>query len=276
MQSANISKPAFELKGTPFTLPVLHLFESNMEAVYAQLEKKVKQAPTFFHNAPLVINLHPLDDAGQIDFVGLISILRGYRFIPVGISGGTKQQQATANAMELAILTTVGIGANVQQTAAEKEPVKEPVQTVHETDEPEKDAQVAQQQEQKKEAPDSCPKADTSESGNESAPAHLVSSPVRSGQRVIAPQGDLIVTTTVSSGAEIMAAGNIHVYGTLRGRALAGIEGDKNARIFCQHLEADLVSIAGIYQINDDFPDELRNTPVQVQIQNSEMHITTI
>lgn len=267
MQSTNTSKPAFELKGTPFTLPVLHLFESNMDAVYAQLEKKVKQAPTFFHNAPIVINLHQLDDADQIDFVGLISILRGHRFIPVGITGGTEQQQMTANAMELAILTSVGIGAKSQQTTAEKEPDKKPAQTVHRTDEPEKDNQTAQQQEQREGA---------SEPGREAVPTQLISSPVRSGQRVIAPHGDLIVTTTVSPGAEIMAAGNIHVYGMLRGRALAGIEGDENAQIFCQHLEADLVSIAGIYRINDDFPEKLRNNPVQVQIQGSELLITSL
>lgn len=267
MQSTNTSKLAFELKGTPFTLPVLHLFESDMDAVYAQLEKKVKQAPTFFQNAPIVINFHQLDDADKIDFVGLVNTLRWHRFIPVGITGGTEQQQITANAMDLAILTSVGIGAKSQQTAAEKEPDKKPAQTVHRTDEPEKDNQTAQQQEQKE---------GEFESRRKVAPAQLISSPVRSGQRVVAPHGDLIVTSAVNSGAEVLAAGNIHVYGMLRGRALAGIEGDENAQIFCQHLEADLVSVAGIYRINDNFPEELRNNPAQVQIQGSELLITSL
>lgn len=267
MQSTNTSKPAFELKGTPFTLPVLHLFESNMDAVYAQLEKKAKQAPTFFHNAPIVINFHQLDDAGQIDLVGLVSTLRGHRFIPVGITGGTEQQQMTANAMELAILTSVGIGAKSQQTVAEKEPDKEPEQTVPQTDESEKDNQAAQQEKQS---------AGESDSRRQATATKLIRSPVRSGQRIIAPHGDLIVTSTVNSGAEIMAAGNIHVYGILRGRALAGIEGDENAQIFCQHLEADLVSIAGIYRISDDIPEELRNNPAQIQIQGGELLITSL
>jgi septum site-determining protein MinC len=173
----------------------------------------------------------------------------------------------TANAMELALLTSVGMSAKSQQTATEKDPGKEPTQTAHKTDESEKDNQAAPQQEQS---------AGESDSRKKAAPTLLISSPVRSGQRIIAPHGDMIVTTTVNSGAEILAAGNIHVYGTLRGRALAGIEGDENAKIFCQHLEADLVSIAGIYRINDDFPEELRDKPVQIQIRGSDLLITSL
>ena len=75
--------------------------------------------------------------------------------------------------------------------------------------------------------------------------------PIRSGMQVYAKETDLIITNSVSIGAEIMADGNIHVYGALRGRALAGMKGDKNARIFCQSLEAELVSIAGFYCLRD-------------------------
>lgn len=80
----------------------------------------------------------------------------------------------------------------------------------------------------------------------------LHTSQVRSGQQVISQNADLIVTTSVSSGAELLAQGNIHVYGTLRGRALAGITGNKDARVFCSSLDAELVSIAGIYQLRDN------------------------
>ncbi len=81
--------------------------------------------------------------------------------------------------------------------------------------------------------------------------AKLVTSPVRSGQQVVGISSDLIITSSVSHGAELLADGNIHVYGALRGRALAGISGDTSARIFCHSLEAELVSIAGFYQISD-------------------------
>ena len=79
----------------------------------------------------------------------------------------------------------------------------------------------------------------------------LLTTPVRSGQQVVSKGGDLVITAAVSHGAELLADGNIHVYGALRGRALAGIAGDKLARIFCQSLEAELVSIAGCYRLSD-------------------------
>lgn len=98
-------------------------------------------------------------------------------------------------------------------------------------------------------------KALVEESAHEPAPlltsSKMLTTPVRSGQQVVSKGGDLIITASVSHGAELLADGNIHVYGVLRGRALAGISGDKNARIFCQALEAELVSIAGFYRLSD-------------------------
>ena len=80
----------------------------------------------------------------------------------------------------------------------------------------------------------------------------LITQPVRSGQQIYAQNSDLVVLASVSAGAELLADGNIHVYGTLRGRALAGVSGNDQARIFCLKLEAELVSIAGIYKLRDD------------------------
>ena len=80
----------------------------------------------------------------------------------------------------------------------------------------------------------------------------VITTPVRSGQQVYAKGGDLIIIAPVSPGAEVLADGNIHIYGPLRGRALAGVSGDKSARIFCQSLEAELISIAGNYKVNED------------------------
>lgn len=80
----------------------------------------------------------------------------------------------------------------------------------------------------------------------------LITQPIRSGQQVYAQGADLIVHAPVSQGAELIADGNIHVYGPLRGRALAGVSGNKNARIYCQKLEAELVSVAGHYSVSED------------------------
>ena len=90
--------------------------------------------------------------------------------------------------------------------------------------------------------------------------------PVRSGQRIYAPQCDLIVTSHVSAGAELIADGNIHVYGMMRGRALAGASGDREAQIFCTHLTAELVSIAGVYWLSDKIPAEFYGKAARLQL----------
>ena len=99
----------------------------------------------------------------------------------------------------------------------------------------------------------------------------LLTTPVRSGQQIVSKGGDLVITATVSHGAELLADGNIHVYGALRGRALAGIAGDKQARIFCQSLEAELVAIAGYYRLSDSL--ECKNGPCQIYLQDDHIQI---
>jgi septum site-determining protein MinC len=94
---------------------------------------------------------------------------------------------------------------------------------------------------------------------------------VRSGQQFVAKGGDLIVTSSVSHGAELLADGSIHIYGALRGRALAGLSGDVDARIFCHSLEAELVSIAGYYRLSDAI--EPVNAPCQIFLVGEQIHI---
>lgn len=108
----------------------------------------------------------------------------------------------------------------------------------------------------------------------DSAKTKLLTTPVRSGQQVVAKGADLIVTSSVSHGAELLADGNIHVYGALRGRALAGISGDHEARIFCQSLEAELVSIAGFYRLSDAI--EPINGPCQIYLVDEHIVIESL
>lgn len=103
-------------------------------------------------------------------------------------------------------------------------------------------------------------------------PARIVSQPVRSGQQVYAPS-DLVLLAPVSAGAEVLADGCIHVYGPLRGRALAGIRGDEAARIFCQALYAELVSVAGHYRILDDLDPGLKGKPAQIYLDGEQLII---
>jgi len=102
----------------------------------------------------------------------------------------------------------------------------------------------------------------------------IVSEPVRSGTQIYARGSDLVVTAAVSPGAELVADGNIHVYGVLRGRALAGAGGDTAARIFCTRLEAELVSIAGRYLVSEQLPADVQSTPVQIALVDDQLTIT--
>jgi septum site-determining protein MinC len=100
------------------------------------------------------------------------------------------------------------------------------------------------------------------------ASTKIITEPVRAGQQVYAKNGDLIALAQVQPGAELMADGNIHIYSSLRGRAHAGVGGDANARIFCRSMEAQLISIGGIYLVNDEIEQEFLGQPVQIGCQN--------
>ncbi|WP_316395487.1 septum site-determining protein MinC [Bradyrhizobium sp. 33ap4] len=107
-------------------------------------------------------------------------------------------------------------------------------------------------------------------------PSLLLESPVRSGQSIVFAEGDVTVLGSVGSGAEIVAGGSIHVYGTLRGRAMAGINGNSAARIFCQRIEAELLAIDGYYQTAEEIADSLRNRPAQAWLEGEMLRITPL
>jgi septum site-determining protein MinC len=104
----------------------------------------------------------------------------------------------------------------------------------------------------------------------------LLENPVRSGQTIIFPEGDVTILGSVSSGAEVVAGGSIHVYGALRGRAMAGVNGHASARIYCQKIEAELLAIDGFYQTADDIDAALRGKPAQAWLQGNTMRITAL
>ena len=111
----------------------------------------------------------------------------------------------------------------------------------------------------------------------EKAPTSLLlENPVRSGQTIIFPEGDVTILGSVSSGAEVVAGGSIHVYGALRGRAMAGVNGHSSARIYCQKIEAELLAIDGFYQTADDIDATLRGKPAQAWLQGNTMRITAL
>lgn len=111
------------------------------------------------------------------------------------------------------------------------------------------------------------------ETDNNKPSVEVVDRPVRSGQQVYFPDGDVVVLQHTSAGSEILAGGSVHVYGSLRGRVLAGINGDTSARIFCQKLEAELVAIAGNYRLLDEMDTELKGQPAMVWLDGEKLKI---
>ncbi len=241
---------AFELKADTFTLPVIRLLALDMDDIAAQLEAKVAQAPTFFLHTPVVVDLAALSEAdAEVGFPQLVGLLRGLGMIPVGVRGGSSAQQEAAKAMELAILGDTlrpkrrDVGP---QLAAEHGAVPDPV--------------------------GAAPPPPAAPVGIETGPT-LITRPVRSGQRVYAAGGDLTVIAAVNPGAELMADGNIHVYGALRGRVIAGLKGNTSARIFCHELQAELVSVAGHYRVSESIPAELKGHRVQIYLDHEVLRI---
>ncbi|MGY3901024.1 septum site-determining protein MinC [Aeromonas lusitana] len=234
-----------ELKGTTFTISVLHLSDGNPARIRQLLAAKVALAPQFFNCAPLVINVERL--AAIPDFEQLRELVESEDFVLVGITGAKDEAMKTAaKAAGLAVMVSG------KSRKAEPEPQPEPVPVPV-----------------KVEAP------------VEVAPAPLVPSkvhvgPVRSGQQIYAAGSSLVVLGSVSPGAEVLADDSIHIYGALRGRAIAGAKGNTRARIYCQQLQAELLSIAGTFQLSDALPAGLIQEPVHIRLDNEQLRIDRI
>ncbi|BCX89054.1 septum site-determining protein MinC [Methylomarinovum tepidoasis] len=225
-------QPAVEIKGTAVTLPVLSLRSGDMAAVMAQLQQHLAKAPEFFCRAPVVVDVSRLPAGESLDLAQLVTQLRALALIPVVLRGGEASLQAQAISCQMAVLPSGPIPETSTEPAPRAKPAPAEPPSLHR--------------------------------------AMWVEQPVRSGQRIYARGTDLIVTASVGYGAEIMADGHIHVYGTLRGRALAGVQGDTECAIFCRDLQAELVSIAGHYQVSEQL-DEVRGKSVRIRLQGTSL-----
>lgn len=228
----SVAATPLQVRGRSFTAVVLRLVGAPDASFFEALDTLMRQAPHFFVNAPLVLDVEQARELGdKAGFVKLVRALRARKLFAVGIQGATPEQGVAAFGAGLITLQG-GREASLDRGAR---PV--PVEA---------------------KAP----------AAAEPAPSLLITDPVRSGQRIFADRGDLIVMAPVSSGAELIAHGNIHIYGPLRGRALAGVNGDRTARIFCQSLEAELIAIAGLYRTSDDLGPAVRKHRVQTFLQD--------
>jgi septum site-determining protein MinC len=248
-----LSNPAlpesFRLRSGNFNLLVLRLLDPRPEAVLPALGDQFRRAPGFLRFAPIVIGLQELDvPPDQVDFRGLIQGLHGLEIVPIGTVGGSTAMRQAAISAGLPPLRAAG-------TTEEEVPLAAPAPAAP--------------------APQAAAPAAVAEAagapGGGSRPTMLVTDPVRSGQRIYAQGADLVVTATVNPGAEVIADGNVHIYGTLRGRAVAGASDNPEARIFALHFDPELVAIAGYYAVREGLGPVPSGRAVQVRLEGEQM-----
>ncbi|KAF6668856.1 septum site-determining protein MinC [Pantoea sp. EKM101V] len=236
-----MSQTPIEFKGSSFTLSVVHLHHHDPAVIRKALQDKIDQAPDFLKNAPVVLNVATL--SADVNWKQLQQAILATGLRIVGVSGckdeALKRMIARAGLPVLA----EGKEARPQVQAPAPAAVPEPQSVAAEA--------VA-------------------------AKTRIVNTPVRSGQQIYARDADLIITSSVSAGAELVADGNIHIYGMMRGRALAGASGDRNCQIFCTNLAAELVSIAGEYWIMDQIPQEFFGKAARLCLQDGALTIQTL
>ncbi|MGD9615192.1 MAG: septum site-determining protein MinC [Alphaproteobacteria bacterium] len=234
------------VQGALFTVMVVRAGMVRAPEFGRELAVQVERSPRFFRNAPVVLDLKGADGFVETaDFADIRRLLHEHTLMLVGVQNAEPAQLAAA--------TAIGLASFAPSATA---PIRRSLR----------------------------PSSDSPATAAEPAPAppsarattRIVTEPVRSGTQVYARGGDLIVTAAVSPGAEIVADGNIHVYGRLRGRALAGAAGDAAARIFCTRLEAELISIAGRYLVSEQLPAEHQGGPAQIALVDDVLTITRI
>ncbi|GHE22411.1 septum site-determining protein MinC [Halomonas urumqiensis] len=238
---------AFTFKGGMLPMTVMELTSADPERIRDQLAGKLSQSPAFFQHTPVVLSVEKLDEP-HLALERICAVCRAHKLLPVAVRGGPEPVKQSAWAL--------GLGWFPPQEASRPRALESVAPA-----EPESALEVADELE--------TPPGVTSG-------GRIYRGTVRSGQQVTAPEGDLVVVGAVNAGAEVLAAGSVHVYGALRGRALAGIHGDAMASIFCRELRAELLSVAGNYKRLEDIDPRLLGTTVQVRLDGDQLGITSL
>lgn len=238
------------LKSSNFTLLVVNLVSEELSLFSDELQKKRMAAPEFFTDAPIVVNIE--DDSLAIDFSKLRQIVSEQGFILLGVTGALSlSQKEQIKDLKIAILKSSKRHARKAEAQVEQLAPEAEVQI--ETTALNTEAETASELKSK-----------------------IYTGRVRSGQQIYAKEGDLVINGDVGAGAEVIADGNIHIYGALRGKALAGAMGEKNTAIFCQSLMPELVSIAGVYKLSDDLSADFLGKSCIVSLQNEQIVLAAL
>lgn len=204
----------------------------------AEIDVQIQRSPSFFAGRPVVVDLSAVR-LHQPGFNALLQALKDRNIRVIGVEGADPSLQGL-DGLQLPLPSVAGAGRP-------SSPIEIPEETAA--------AHPAQRPQ---------------------PPSLLLDRPIRSGESVVFPKGDVTVVGSVASGAEIVAGGSVHVYGALRGRAIAGLIGDAGARIFCRRLEAELLAIDGLYKTADDMDASLRGRAVQAWLSGEAMVLAAL
>jgi septum site-determining protein MinC len=264
------SEPSFEqageLKIGQVGIANLRVRDLDTPKLIAEMRERVERAPKLFGRAAVVVDFGSLIRCpSEADARALINGLRDAGVLPVALAFGTREIEALSEQLQLPLLSKF----RAQYESASQE-ASEPATAASEPE----PAPRRRRSDASASAPTPEPTAATI--APTSSASMIQTQPVRSGQQVYAQARDLTVCATVGNGAEVIADGSIHIYGSLRGRALAGARGDLHARIFCREFNAELVAIAGQYKVMESIPDELRGKPVQIWLENDKLQMAAL
>jgi septum site-determining protein MinC len=249
-------EPAGELKIGQVGIANLRVRTLDVARLGEEMRERVARAPKLFARAAVVVDFGGLSatpDAATAN--ALLDALRDAGVLPVALAYGSSDNEQLA--VQLGVPLLAKFRAQYEPAGAAQAGVAPAAAKPR--------APVADQ------AP---AKPAAKPVGGE--PGLVQTTPVRSGQQVYAENRDLTVVTAVGAGAEVIADGSIHIYGPLRGRALAGAQGNETARIFCREFHAELVAIAGHYKVLEDIPRELRGKAVQIWLDSEQLNIAAL
>ncbi|MDH3067161.1 septum site-determining protein MinC [Achromobacter insolitus] len=300
----NTESLALDFKSATLYAIRVVLHSADPERLTAALAKRMADAGSFFENEPVVIDASRVEE--KIDWTALVAALRGHNLPPIGVvaeganleaaraAGLTPVELSTPAARPAPVIDTAPPNdvstpvPSVPAAAVETAPAPTEVSAEPETPAAETPAAETPAAETPADKPAAEPLPARAASSTTSAPsptpaaphsssALVITKPLRSGQRVYARHTDLVVIGMVSQGAEVIADGNVHVYGPLRGKAMAGARGDTSARIFTTHLDAELLAVAGVYRVVEDKLDRtLQNQPALVRLDGDTLRIEAL
>lgn len=290
----NTESLALDFKSATLYAIRVVLHSADPERLNAALAKRMADAGSFFENEPVVIDASRVEET--IDWPALVAALRGHNLPPIGIvaEGANLAAARAAGLTPVELSTPAARPAQVIDTAPPND-VATPVPSVPAAaveiapaPTPAAEAQVDKAADKTADKAAAEPLPERAAASTTSAPsptpaapqsssALVITKPLRSGQRVYARHTDLVVIGMVSQGAEVIADGNVHVYGPLRGKAMAGARGDTSARIFTTHLDAELLAVAGVYRVVEDKLDRsLHNQPALVRLDGDTLRIEAL